>query len=121
MCIRDRYDLEKRYGYKFISDNEGELYETNFKIKDDTLYFRRFDSDIWIQDEIVYYKNDTLILRNSAQHLLNFYVRMKPDKNINYKIQRITSYHSAWLGTCISYTANIGLDGNVNLLSLIHI
>lgn len=111
---RERYDLEKRYGYKFISDNEGEIYETNFKIKNNALFFKRYDSDTWVQNEIVFYKNDTLILRNFAQNLFDVYVKKKADKNINYKIQGIISYHSACIRVCPTYTAEISAEGKIS-------
>lgn len=111
----EREDLKKMHGHKFLSESEGDAYETIYRLNGDTIFFKKKNSDSWGKNEILYHKNDTLILKNSAQHLLNIYVKMKPDKNISYKIQGITSYYSACLGTCISYTAGISTDGNVNL------
>ncbi len=110
----ERYELQETYGYRFLFANEGEIFETNYTIKDDTLFLKRKEFNSIAQNEILYCKNDTLVLRNSRQNYYNVFVKKKIEKNIRYKILEIISYRSVCLGTCPEYTTDINANGRIN-------
>lgn len=112
----ERNEIEKIYGYRHLFANEGEIFETEYKLKDDTLFIRKRTSNSMARNEILYFKNDTLILRNSGQNYYNVFVKKKIENNIKYKILRISSTRSACLGTCPQYITDIDANGKINFV-----
>ncbi len=84
-------DLKKKYGEKYIGSQDDKMISTEYYIDGNTLSFAQYHSDSWTQNEILYYGNDTLIVRNPTRNDYYVYVRKQIDTTIDYKIKKIIS------------------------------
>lgn len=83
--------LKKKYGEKFIGSQDDKIISTEYYIDGNTLSFAQYHSDSWTHNEILYYGNDTLIVRNPTRNDYYVYVRKQFDTTIDYKIKKIIS------------------------------
>ena len=95
--------------------NNTYLFKTNYILKDNFLFVRQFNSDIWSKNEILHFSDDTLILRNSKQNFYDVYVRKKIDNEINYKISVVSLHQSFCFGSCPKFDLVISNSGKIFL------
>lgn len=110
----DLKELKKKYGESFFKFIENKPRETEFRLGSYEILFAKYQSKNWTRNDILYFNNDTLIVRSPERNDYSVYVRKHEDTGINYTIKEIVSKEFFCLGTCPHYETHIATDGEIN-------
>ena len=111
----DTRELENKLGENFLEYLEYEPVETEFRIEGNELLFAKYQIDSWTRNEILYYNNDTLIVKSPERNDYSVYVRRQVEIGIDYEILNASLFQSFCWGSCPRYTFTINNSGKIFL------